>query len=93
MKILFSTQAKSDLAEIVEFIAKDNLTAAQEWVASIENFINKLIKFPQLGRIVPEFSNESIREIIKGQYRIVYKIDKKEKSIIILTVHHSKRKL
>ncbi len=93
MKIFFSSQAKSDLVDIVEFIAEDNLPAAKKWVVSVKSYINRLENFPQLGRVVPEFSDESIREIIKGKYRIVYKIDEKNKVIIILTIHHSKQKL
>ena len=46
-----------------------------------------------MGRIVPEYGDETIREIIKGQYRIVYKIDSKKDSIVIVTIHHAKRLL
>lgn len=41
-----------------------------------------------IGRVVPEFGTEEIRELIYGRYRIVYKIvDKKD--IDIVTIHHS----
>lgn len=43
---------------------------------------------PMIGRVVPEFGTEEIRELIYGRYRIVYKIvDKKD--IDIVTIHHS----
>ena len=45
---------------------------------------------PELGRIVPELELENIRELIEGNYRIIYR--KSEKQIIeILTIHHSAR--
>jgi toxin ParE1/3/4 len=91
MKIYFTSGSKSDIAEIVETISHDNPQAANEWVNSIFNSVKKLIDFPEMGRIVPEYSEDTIREIIKGQYRIVYKINRPGKEIVIITVHHSRR--
>ncbi len=44
---------------------------------------------PELGRIVPERDNESIRELIEGNYRIIYFFDKVIDTIEIITVHHA----
>ncbi len=93
MKIVFSSQAKADLAEIVNFIAYDKPQAARKWATSIRQSVLKLPDFPKIGRTVPEFADETIRELIIGQYRVVYKIDDKKDSIVILTVHHAKRLL
>ncbi|MDQ3021191.1 MAG: type II toxin-antitoxin system RelE/ParE family toxin [Bacteroidota bacterium] len=51
-----------------------------------------MISHPKAGRIVPELSDEKIRELIKGNYRIIYRIVNKKK-VDIITVHHSKRLL
>lgn len=93
MNVIFSSHAKSDLLEIVRYISLDKIIAAKKWANSVKDSITNLEKFPHLGRVVPEYSVESIREIIKGQYRIVYKIDKKQNNIVILAIHHSKRTL
>ncbi len=93
MKIVFSSQAKTDLAEIVKFIAYDKPQAAGEWADSIRESVSKLSDFPKMGRTVPEFGEETIRELIKGQYRVVYKIDDKKDTIVIVTIHHAKRLL
>ena len=93
MKIFFSSNAKSDLSEIVHYISEDNPQAAREWTNSIFESVKKLSCFPKLGRIVPEYFEDSIREIIKGQYRIVYKISQVDKNICIIAIHHSKRPL
>jgi len=93
MKLVYSANAKQNLTEITEFILKDKPTAARKWVSSIRASVNKLTTFPRLGRMVPEYSEETIREIIKGAYRIVYKIDWPNDTIVILAVHHSKRPL
>jgi len=93
MKVFFTARSKSDISEIVRYISQDNHQAAKNWIKSIFNAIKNLEKFPSLGRIVPEYSEETIRELIKGQYRIVYKINQSEAKIYIITVHHSKRLL
>ena len=93
MKIVFSSQAKADLVEIVEFIAYDKPQAAHKWAANIRKSVLKLSDFPKMGRTVPEFGEETIRELIKGQYRVVYKIDDKKDSIVIVTIHNAKRLL
>lgn len=93
MKIFISSSAKLDLSEIVQYIADDNPTAARNWFNEINEVISKLSSFPTLGRIVPEYSDETIREIIKGQYRIVYKLNIDKESICVIAIHHSKRLL
>jgi plasmid stabilization system protein ParE len=50
-----------------------------------------LVDFLLIGRIVPELQVKSVREIIEGNYRIVYKVINKD-LIHILTFHHSRRK-
>ena len=93
MKIVFSHRAKKDLLDTVKYISKDKPIAAKNWADEIKQSVEKLAEYPRLGRIVPEFSDESIREIIKGQYRIVYKIDLEADTIAIITVHHAKKPL
>lgn len=93
MKIFISSSAKMDLAEIVRYIADNNPKAARDWFNAIQDAVKNLSSFPNLGRIVPEYSDDTIREIIKGQYRIVYKINVDKKSICIIAIHHSKRLL
>jgi plasmid stabilization system protein ParE len=45
-----------------------------------------------VGRKVPEIQDEKIREILEGNYRIVYRIVS-ENQIDILTIHHCARDL
>ncbi len=70
MNVIFSSLAKSDLIGIVEYISNDKPQAAKKWANSVKDSITKLEKFPRLGRVVPEYSDDNIREIIKGQYII-----------------------
>lgn len=93
MNMVFSNGARKNLIDIVTYISKDKPKASQDWAEEIKKSVLKLGDYPRLGRIVPEYSEDSIREIIKGQYRIVYKIDFEKDTIVILAVHHSKKRL
>ena len=42
-----------------------------------------------MGRTVPEINRKEIREIIFGNYRIIYRIE--EMNIAILTIRHTKQ--
>ena len=89
MKIQWSPLAIGRVTEIAEYIALDSPVAADKWVNEIFNSVEKLLDFPEIGRVVPELEDRTIRELIKGNYRIIYKI---EISIIsVLTVRHGRQ--
>lgn len=76
-------------SEIAEYIARDNPTAAENWVNAIFTHVEQLKKFPGSGRNMPEINNYSFRELIYGNYRIVYRIE--ENRVSILTIRHGKQ--
>ncbi|MBU0507059.1 MAG: type II toxin-antitoxin system RelE/ParE family toxin [bacterium] len=83
-KLIWTDKAANDLRQILSFIQYDKLSAATAFVKKIKKGVEKLRKYPQLGRIVPELCRKDIREIIVKNYRVVYKTD--EKKIIIITI-------
>lgn len=92
VKIIWTARSLSDLEDIGEFISKDSPRYAR---LTLEKLIEtaKLIEQNQkIGRIVPELNQNDIREIITGNYRIIYQLFNTESSYI-LTVHHSSRLL
>ncbi len=88
VKIVWSKTALLDLKNIFDYIAKDSKYYAVRFVDRIIVSVDQLENFPYSGRIVPEKNNETIREIIFGNYRIFYKIISPNK-ISILRIHHS----
>ncbi len=80
--------ALENLNEIGNYIEKDSFVYAKKIVNRLFSFPDILCTQPFLGRIVPEFENKNIRELIKGNYRIIYRIVDNN-SIDILSVHHS----
>ena len=89
MKLIWSPLAIERVSEIAKYIAQDKPTAAEKWVDKIFNIVERLTELPESGRVVPEINNKAFREIISGNYRIIYKIEKT--SILILTVRHGKQ--
>ena len=92
VKVNWTLQSVSDIENIANFIAQDSERYAQIQVYRFFEATEILETNPQVGRIVPELNNQDIRELILGNYRIIYHIVTTV-LIDILTVHHSKRLL
>ncbi len=90
-KIIWTNNALQDLEEIAEFIEKDSPQYAKVTIRALYNYTKILKDQPKLGRIVPEIESVEFRELIRGNYRIIYQ--ESTESIFILTVHHSSRDL
>jgi len=88
-KIIWTKYALGDLNEIAEFIANDSPIFAELTIKKLYRKVEILNSHPRVGRIVPELEQENIRELIEGNYRIIYEIIGEH--LNILTVHHSSR--
>lgn len=88
--IVWTLQAAADIRDILDFISKDSRRYAVNQVRKIQQATKTLKNNPFAGRVVPEIGTAHIRELIEGQYRIVYRINDSN-LIEILTVHHAAR--
>jgi len=82
--------AIEELNQIGDFISKDSLRYAEITVMELFAATDILEEYPMTGSIVPMFQNENVRQLFKGNYRIIYLIIDPN-SIDILTVHHGSR--
>ncbi len=89
MKLRWSPLAVERAAEIGKYIALDDPSAAVKWIASVFGLVEQLESFPQSGAIVPETNREDIRQLVFGNYRIIYRIGVEHVSI--LTVRHDRQ--
>ena len=89
LKIIWSQDALEDIDSIANYIEKDSVTYAKIVVRNIFSKVTILPDFPLIGKVVPEYQNENIRELFIYSYRLIYKIDKK--SLAIVAVIHGKR--
>lgn len=83
--------ALNDLKLIHDYIAQDSKVYAKRFTFKLTSRVEQLEKFPLSGRIIPEYDSDEIRELLEGNYRIVYKTQKFK--ITILRVHHSAKLL
>lgn len=86
-QIKWTPQSLDDVEAIANFIARDSSYYAQIFTTRVFEAVDRLNLFPESGRTVPELNRKEIREIIFGNYRIIYRI--RDDSVEILTVYHS----
>ena len=82
--LIWTQRARVVLRGIGDYIAHRDPAAALRFVGELMDRALVLQKLPRSARKVPEFAKETIRELIHGNYRIVYRID--EDALRILTV-------
>ena len=64
MKVTWSPLALERVAEIGGWIAEDRPDAAARVVEEIFAAVERLVDFPESGRVVPEFGRPDLREIV-----------------------------
>lgn len=89
MRIIWSPLAMDRATELVDYIAQDKPAAADKWTQAVFLKVEQLLSHPETGRIVPEINDLQFRELIYGNYRIIYRIETKQ--ISILTIRHGKQ--
>lgn len=90
-EVRWTLQAADDLEAITEFIAADSPHYASLFAMDVLAAAERLVPFPYSGRVVPEVDDPLIREILLGNYCIVYRIA--GEVVEILTVYHGARLL
>lgn len=91
MDIEWSPLAVERVIELAEFIALDKPDVAAKWANKIFDSTEKLKEHPMLGRKVPEVNDDDFRELLEGNYRIVYWLG--DSKISVLTVCHGSQRL
>jgi addiction module RelE/StbE family toxin len=91
VRVHWSPRAVEDLREISDYVSADSPQAARRLVRQLRQATQRLSRFPLSGRIVPEFPETDRREVISGNYRIIYGPTKD--GVEILVVVHGMRDL
>ncbi|MSR47200.1 MAG: type II toxin-antitoxin system RelE/ParE family toxin [Planctomycetes bacterium] len=73
-ELTWSSAASEDLAEFHAFILRDSLMYAVGCVQRVINKAESLAEMPERGRVVPEYADPAVREVIVGNYGLVYRI-------------------
>ncbi|MGH7739183.1 MAG: type II toxin-antitoxin system RelE/ParE family toxin [bacterium] len=89
VEVRWTPQTSKDLEAIAEFIARDSPQYSRLFVLDVFTAVERLPQFPKSGRVVPELKNSNIRELLLGNYRIVYQF--RAESVEMITLHHGAR--
>ena len=92
-EIAWAGPALEDLRQVHRFIARDSRQYASIVVRRIRAAVARLAEFPESGRTVPELPGGRYREILVGQYRVVYRHAVDRNIVIVLAVVHGSRLL
>jgi len=68
----FSPEARLDLFEIWDYIAEDNISAADRVVLEIKDAITMLSMNPELGHVRKDLTSKSVRFWPVYSYLIIY---------------------
>lgn len=90
-RLIWSPTARLDIKQITNYISENSPLTARRFIKKIFQTVERLTDFPESGRIVPEFENPEIREVIRSPFRIVYKFHSEKKIIEIVRVWHGSR--
>jgi len=73
VKLRFTPAGRTQFLEAVSYILKDNPPAALRFRKRAELALRRLRRFPESGRLIPEFPDLPFREVIVPPYRLFYR--------------------
>ena len=76
------------MERIADYIAQESKQYASLLVSKLYARVQPLHQFPLMGRMVPELEDPAVRELIEGNYRIIYEV-LSDDLILIEHVRHS----
>lgn len=83
VSISFAESAVGDLEDVIAYYTERNVSdVGQRLVADILSRIESLATHPDMGRVVPEFGIEHLRELIRPPFRIVYRRERDRVRIV-----------
>jgi len=91
MKIIWTGKAEKQLDQIFRYIEVDSLLYAHRTVETIIERVESVSQHPRMGRKVPEYQHEDIREVFHHPYRIIYMIRETDNMIEVLSIIHGAR--
>lgn len=91
--ILWSPKSLRDLDGIEGYIAQHNPTAGRRLVQKIIGRTDRLVLFPNSGSFVEEDELRRYRQVLQGNYRVIYRYDSTTDVATVITVIHAARLL
>ena len=92
VEVRWLKEAKDDLRDIYDYISLDSERYAKHQIEKLLKRTQILKNHLRVGKVVEEINKPEVREIIEGNYRIIYRIVNENK-VHILMIHHGARDL
>ena len=90
-QVLIAPSASNDLRDIVSFAALHNPDAAERLGFALITRAESLAQFPQRGRVVPEYDNSRLREVLHLSYRVIYRLNEAKQTVEVVRFWHAAR--
>lgn len=91
MTVFWTENAVGQMREIQSYIEHHSQRFAEHLIERIAQRVAQLADFPRVGRKLPEFRHDHVRELIEHEYRVIYVIARRD--IVVLAVFHGARAL
>ncbi|SFP88659.1 type II toxin-antitoxin system RelE/ParE family toxin [Hydrogenimonas thermophila] len=91
MKINRSRRYTNNLFKILEYIAKDKISASENFKNELDQLIDNLPNFPFKYRKSKYFNNKNIRDMIYKGYTIVYRVNLPKNRIDIINIFNKNK--
>ena len=88
-RLIWTLRAADEFEDAVRYVERSAPLAAQRLAQRIMKRIRSLRRFPDSGGFVPEDNSGRYRQLLEGNYRIIYRHE--EKSVIIVSIYHAAR--
>ncbi len=89
MKIVLTSEAKSDLEELRAYLLPVSPSGLNNVVSAIENKLRQIAEHPSSGRISPR---DDVREAIETRYGFLIPYLVKSDTLYVLRIYRGKRK-
>jgi len=74
-RLIWTEPALADLDSIADYIALDKPDAATRYVRQVFSAVERLVRFPKSGAMVPEIPHLPYRQVIVPPCRIFYRLE------------------
>ena len=89
MIVRFTPTGRTQFLSAMAYIRRENPQAAASFRRRAEEVLRRLERYPESGRIVPEFPDLPYREVIVRPYRFFYRV--REQIVWVVAVRHAAR--
>ncbi len=90
-RVFWTEKALSHLDAIHKYISQNSPRYARRIVEKLLKRSEQIVFFPNSGRVVPEYEQPDIREVLESSYRLIYLVG--EEQMDVLAVIHAKQQL